>query len=1045
MIRFFTAHPTASNLLMVAFFLLGAFALPMLQRDTFPEFELESVMINVGFPGSSAEEMEKSVGLLIEDAISGVNYIDEVRSSFKEGVASIRVDMAEEGDLDKFHSDIKTAVEGISNLPEEANDPTITLRSWTRSVVSIAVTGPMSVQDLKAYCEQLKRKLMQLPGISLVSVSGFSDRQIRILLDGKKLSKYGISVSDVANAISSQNIDLPVGTIQSKEKEILLRFNERSRSLHEFRDVAILGGSDGMEVKLSEIAIIQDVFEKDEEKIELNGERAGLLTISKPKTADSLRVYEVVEKFVEEERLSVPEGIKLTITKDYASIIKKRLEILFSNGWQGLLLVFLTMWFFFSFRLSFWVTMGLPVSFMGTFFVMNYFGMTLNLMTSVALIIALGLLMDDAIVISENIATHLQSGKNSVQAVVEGVTEVSGGVISSFLTTACIFIPLAFIEGRMGTVLGVISIMLIIVLGISLIEAFLILPSHLAHALHNHRMDAPGKFRRAVESSIAFVRERIVGKLVDIAINWRYLTFGVVVMVSIISVGMLVSGKLKFRAFPRMEGDTLEARILLPQGTPLAQTETVVDRVIEALKRVNKQMTPLQPDGKELVENISVSYGRNSDSNETGAHQATVYADLLPPESRTSNIRQVQGRWKREIGVIPDLVSLNITQPSRGPAGVAIRIRLMGEDLNTLKEASEELQEWLAGIDGIYNLFDDMRPGKPEIHISLKQGATALGINSNTIARQIRSAFNGTTIDELQIGSENYEVDVRLAPDFKDSISDLENFFITGKNGVQIPISSVAELKPGRGYARIAHVDNFKTLTLQTDVDERIANTKEIIDKLKAEKIPELKQKYPGMKIILKGSMERAQRAGTSMLQLGLLGLLGIFALLSVQFRNYSEPLIIITAIPFSLVGVIWGHVFMGLAFTIPSMLGFVSLSGVVVNDSILLVLFLRNCRQKGMAVIEAAKQASRQRFRAVMLTSVTTIAGLFPLLTEPSMHARVLKPIATSLAFGLLSSTFLVLVVIPALYTILHDLNPKVEEDELSEEEKADIQTLQA
>ena len=1022
MIRFIASHPTVANILMIALIVIGLFALPNLNRETFPEFELERIQISVANSGSTAEEMEESVGQPIEDALAGIKHIDEIRATFQEGMASIVVDMADGGDLQTFLDDIRTEVDAITTLPSEANDPLIQILNRSTGVVSIAVTGSMSVQDLKEYCELLKRKLQRLPEISLVSVNGFSDRQIQIHLDGKKLSMLSLSVTEIADAISNQSFDLPVGSLETQDQEILLRFTEKSRSISEFANIVILSGATGAEVKLGEIATIEDRFELDENKTIFNGSRAGFVSVSRPKTGDSLEVYKVVEAFVKQEQAIAPQNVSLALTQNFASIIEDRLMLLLTNGWQGLLLVFLSMWLFFSFRLSFWVTMGLPVSFLASFFVMLQIGYTLNMMTTLALIIAIGLLMDDAIVIAENIAAHLQRGKSSVDAVTDGIKEVYGGGISSFLTTAFIFIPLGFIEGGMGRVLGVVSITLIIVLAFSLIEAFLILPNHLAHSLRKNNLSRPGKIRSFIEGMMTILREKILGSIVDRAVRWRYLTIGVAVMVFIISIGMLVSGKLKFKAFPDIEGDMVETRILFPQGTPLERTESAVNRVVTALKKVNDELTPLQNRQNPLVENIIVNYGKNSDSNESGAHQATVHAELLDPELRTSTLNQIQMKWRRAIGAVPDVITINVTPPVRGPAGVAIKVLLKGEDIDQLKLASLELSEWLNQIDGVYNVFDDLRPGKPEIRMYLSRGATVLGVNGKMIANQVRSAFYGTNVTEIPIGRESYEVNVRLQPQDRDEITDFENYSIKGPQGGRIPITNVVNLTSGRGYSRIAHVDGYTTLTLQADVDDQTANTAEIINRLKTEFFPQLNEQFPEIQTTLKGQMQRAQTAGASMGQLGFLGMLGIFGLLSFQFRNYTEPLVIMSAIPFALIGAIWGHILMDIPFTIPSMLGFISLAGVVVNDSILLVMFIKMQEKKGIGVVKSAQQASRVRFRAVFLTSLTTIAGLSPLLVEKSMHAIVLKPIATSLGFGLLASTVLVLVALPCIYTILYD-----------------------
>ncbi len=1024
MIAFFARHPTAGNLLMLFLAVLGLSALPGLQRETFPDFAAQEVQIGVAWPGASAEDVEEAICQRLEDAIDGINEVEEMRCEAREGVATAVVEMAEGGDIRRFLDDVKSEVEAITSFPDEAEAPVIKELGRTDRVVAIAITGPMSDSDLKAYAEQVKDRLQQLPEVSQVEVQGFSDHQLRIEIPAELLLRYRLSLSDIASAVERQGIDLPAGTLETDQRDLLLRFTDLRRSPEELADLVVVSAESGSEIRLGDIARISDRFQLDEEQVRFNGRRAAVLQILKTKQQDTLVVRDAVKAFLDRTlRPTAPAGVSFTLTQDRSAIVRDRLQLLLKNGAQGLVLVFLVMWLFFQGRFAFWVAMGLPVSFLGALYLMGLLGLTINMITMVALLIAIGLLMDDAIVISENIATHLRRGKSAMQAAIDGTRQVAPGVISSFLTTVSVFGPLAFLAGHMGKVLQFIPMVLILVLTISLIEAFLILPHHLAHALKHHENET-SRFRRAFDRRLIHFRDHTMGHLVDWAVHYRYWFIGGILALFLISLGMLIGGKLKFQSFPDIEGDIIEARLLLPQGTPLWRTEQAVQRIVAGLKATDAFYTPLQPNGERLVRNIQVRFNNNADAGEKGPHVATVTADLLTAERRQgATLDDIVNRWREETGEIPDLLALNFKEPVIGPGGKPIEIRLTGPDLHELKQASLELQAWLARYRGVFDLSDDLRPGKPELRMKLRDGSLALGLDASTIASQLRAAFYGRTAREIQVGPEAYEIDVRLADPDRDSLSDFQSFRVRTPAGEMVPLSSVVEISEGRGFARIQRVDGRRTLTVTGDLDTRVANAREIINHTRANFLPGLLQKYHGIRSNIEGEAKQSAKTGASMLRAFGIGLVGIFILLSFQFRSYVEPLVVMSIIPMALIGVIWGHLLMGQDLTMPGLIGFTSLSGIVVNDSILLVEFLKLRAREGHPVVEAAKLASRERFRAVLLTSITTIAGLTPLLLEKSMQAQVLIPLAVSIVFGLLATTMLVLLVVPAMFSILDDL----------------------
>ncbi|MES9930155.1 MAG: efflux RND transporter permease subunit, partial [Candidatus Thiodiazotropha sp. 6PDIVS] len=780
----------------------------------------------------------------------------------------------------------------------------------------------------------------------------------------------------------------------------------------------------GATIRLGDIAKITDRFDRNEEKILFNGKRAAVLDIAKTRSQDILEVLKTIESFVEQENQQAPQGIQLSLTQDRASVVQDRLDMLVVNGIQGLIAVFLVLWLFFSLRYSFWVTMGLPVSFLGALFVLPLFDVTINMISMVGLLIGIGLLMDDAIVIAENIASRMSKGDKPLHAAITGVQQVLPGIASSFATTLMVFGSLAFISGDIGQILRIMPIVLIIVISVSLLEAFLILPHHLSHSLAHMSNKPESRFRQAFEKRFAGFRDNWFGPLVDRAVDYRYLTLGIVFMMLILSIAIPASGQLKFVGFPDLDGDVLEARVLLPQGTPLSRTEDVVEHITKALERTNQAFIPKQPDGQSLVRNVTVIYGQNPDAYETGPHVARVVADLLSAEIRDARLDDVVNLWREETGQLSDVISVKFTEPVFGPGGRPIDLRLLGYDLDRLKQASNELQAWLNKYQGVNDLSDDLRPGKREFRLHLKPSAGVLGLDGQQVSEQVRTAYQGMKIDEFQVGPETYEVNLRLVASDRVDAEDLYNLSIAGGDGRLIPLSTVAEIEEVRGWARINRVDRQRTVTIQGDVDRTQANAQELLAVAQTEFIPGLLKRYPDIHYDVQGESKESAKTGQSIGRNVLMGLIGVYMLLALQFKGYVAPLTVMLVIPAALIGVMFGHMALGLDLTMPSIIGMASLFGVVVNDSILLVVFIRDQSIRGVVIVEAAKRAARARFRPILLTSISTIAGLTPLLLEKSLQAQILIPLAASIAFGLTAATLVALFLVPAVYCILDDFD---------------------
>lgn len=1020
MLRYMTAHPTAANLLMLLMLLAGFMALPELNRETFPEVKQYEVDVSVVYPGATPGDVEQGICKPLEDALDGISYTDEKRCQARSGVGIMTLKMLEAGDFVQFKDDINSAIDSIDNFPAQSETAVVTELGRTQKVVTLALTADLPRRELKTLAEQIKQRMAQTGAIPLVEIQGFSQREFQVQIPQHNLRQYGLSLQDIANRLSQQDVDVPAGKITTRDTDYQIRFNDERRTSRELAELVILRGEQYGELRLGDIATVRDSFADQDSNILFNGQPAAFLVISKNTLDDSLNVLAATQAFVDQEQRRLPGEVSLQLTEDNTSLISDRLQLLGKNAWQGLLLVFLVMWLFFGTRYAFWVVMGLPVSFLASALVFSYLGVSINMISMVALLLALGILMDDAIVISESIGAHIKQGKKPLQAAIDGTQQVARGVFSSFLTTFCVFSGLLLMEGNIGQVLVVVPIVLLTVIVVSLIEAFFILPNHLYHSLEHQTRKGPSAFTQRFDQGFDRVRagmDRLVSRLIRI----RYAFVGGVVALLLVSISLLAGGVIHFSAFPAVEGDQLQARIIMPSGTPLAKTEQVVARLQQQLQQAAAPLNDRQ--SGDAINSVAVKYGQNKDAFETGPHLATLNVDLLTAEQRNYSLHELKQAWQHAAAELPEPWQIVIAEPSFGLAGRAIEIRLRGDDLDQLATASYQLQHFLTGYPGVNNLMDDLRPGLPEFNLKLKEGAYSLGLNAQTIATQLRAAYQGAKATELNIGAENYEVIVELDAASRSDLLSFENFpIIHPQTGVAIPLNTVADIIPVRGFARIHRIDNQRTVTVLGDVDTRQNNVVAILTDLQNGWLIDFKQQYPAIEVSLKGEIEEGAKTQNSMRRAMLMALVGVFILLSFQFRSWIEPVIVMINIPLALIGVIWGHWLMGLDLTMPSMLGFVSLAGIVVNDSILLVEFVKVRVAEGMSIHAAAAKASHDRFRAVLLTSLTTIAGMTPLLFETSLQAQILIPLATSIIFGIASSTLLVLFVVPCLYTILED-----------------------
>ena len=1020
MIRWFTGHPTASNLLLIVMLAVGIFAAPTLLRETFPDYSPTEAQITIAYRGASAADVEDAICLRISDALKGVTNLEELTCSAQDNVASAVAKMSPGGDVGRFLDEVDSEINAITDFPANADAAIINQLFTTDLVSALAVYGEMSLADLESYGNTLEQRLFDIDNVAAVKVKGLSQRQWQIEISSESLQQYGLSVNDISRLVRQQNIDMPLGTLTTDAQNVQLRFVNQSRSIEDLQNLVVLSGNAGAEISLGSIATITETFDLEEEKVLFNGHRAMIFEIHKNKESDAIKVMADITDFLEAEQAAMGDGVTLTITQDMTSIVEDRLKMLVKNGIMGLILVAVTMSLFYRPRLAIWAILGLPIAFAGAFAVMAAFGLSLNMITLVGLLVAIGIVMDDSVVITDSIFDSVAHGKSALESVTQGVKQVLPGVLSSFLTTIAVFGPLSFLSGELGTVLEVMPIVLLAALAASLIEAFWILPHHLKAPIAHVVANEPSRFAKSFDAGVEVFREG-VGKIADFSVKFRYSMLALLIIALFGSVGFFAGGNIKMEAMPDMEGDVIEARLLLPQGTPLSRTEEAVAQVVDALMRINDDLE--QPDKQDLVQAVQVRFNENLSAGESGPHVATIGVDLLTAEARATSLDVLIPLWLEEIGAIYGLINMTIQEPGFGPAGIPIEIRIQGDDLDQMKLASGELVEYLNGYVGVFNVMDDLRPGKPQRQYSLSDGASALGFTSESVASQLRSGMLGDIVDSLQLGDQNIEITVSQSDAERTSLDSLNSALITSRTGQSVPLDVVTNFTEAREWAKITLIDGVRTVTVEANVDAGKANAGALVGDIQKNWLPDAVATYPDLEFTFLGQVASTAETAKSIARGLGIGMLGIFLILSFQFRSYIEPLIVMLAIPLALIGSIWGHVLMGYDISMPSLIGAASLAGIVVNNSILLMQYINKYRLEGVPTLIAAGRASRARTRPIFISTATTIAGMLPLLAETSAQAASIIPLVISLVFGLLTSTTLVLLVLPSLYVILDDI----------------------
>jgi multidrug efflux pump subunit AcrB len=1006
-------HSVAANLLMVLFLIGGIILLNRIKKEVFPDFDLDIVNITVPYPGASPEEVERGVILAIEEAVQGLEGVNEVTASAKEGVGTVTVEIIEGEDIQRLARDIQNEVDRISSFPEEAEDPRVVIAQRRRYVVSLALYGGQSEWILREMAEDIRDRLIQDPDITQVDFEGVRNFEISIEIPLATLRAYNLTIDEVARLIRRTSVELPGGAIKSEGGDILVRVKERRDYGHEFGKIPIITNNDGSRVLLEDIAAIKDGFEETDNFATYNGKPAVMIQVYRVGDQTPISVSDAVRRQVEIINQILPPGLALEARNDLSDIYRQRMDLMMRNGYLGLGLVFILLAVFLEARLAFWVSLGIPISILGAFVFLPFMNVSINLITMFAFIITLGIVVDDAIVVGENIYYYRQSGLGWSEAAVRGAREIAMPITFSVLTNMVAFMPMMFVPGFMGKIFKYIPLVVIAVFSVSLIESLFVLPCHIGHRRRSNPSGLLGWLMtgqaRFSKSFSRFIKTKY-GPFLELALRYRYLTLSIGLAVLILTVAYVKSGRMGFELFPKVESDYAMVTAELPFGTAVQKTERVQQILVEAAQQVVQENG-----GKNLVQGIfSVIDG----------NLAKVRAYLTPPDVRPISTAKLSDLWRERVGVITGLEFLKFESDAGGPGrGSAISIELSHRRINTLEQASAELAEALASFPNVSDIDDGYSLGKQQIDFQIKPAGRSLGLRSQEVARQIRNAYYGAEVLRQQRGRNEIKVIVRLPKEERALEYNLEQMILRTPSGREIPLHEAVSLKRGRAYTTIDRRNGRRVVTVSADVKPR-SQADQVLRSLTADTLSALQQKYPGLTYSFEGRQADRRDSMQSMMRGLLMALIVIYAMLAVPFNSFIQPLIIMMSIPFGIVGAVLGHLIMGYSLSVMSTFGVVALSGVVINDALVLIDFANRKRLDGMNEHDAIHGAGIHRFRPVMLTTLTTFGGLAPMIFETSRQARFLIPMAVSLGFGILFATVITLLLVPSLYLIVDDVH---------------------
>lgn len=1028
-ITWFVRNPVAANLLMIAIIIMGFYSLvKKVPLETFPAFEQAIVNIAVSYPGATPREVEQGVTLRIEDGISDLPGVESITSRSDEGRTLVTVEIRKRYNTTVVLNEIKSRIDRITNFPEEAERPVVEQVIRVRDVITVVIEQERNDEVvLRQSTERIRDEILSLPNVTQVSMGGIRDWEISITLPQAVLSQYGLTINDVAKAIRASSQDIPGGSIKAQSGEILIRTLGQAYQKQDYAAISIISRKNGAVVRLGDIAEINDGFDEDPLYSRFDKKNAAFINIARVGDQSAIEVADAVINYINESKHTLPAGLSLSYWRDSSKVVKARINTLTYSLVQGIGLVLLLLALFLRPDLAFWVSIGVPISFLGALAVMPFIGVTLNLVSMFGFILVLGIVVDDAIVTGENVYAHLQKHSDGVRAAVEGTKEIAVPVTFGVLTTVAAFFPLLMIDGARGKIFAQIPLVVIPVLLFSLIESKFVLPSHLQHMKLRKKRNFLTRIQQKISRGLELFIEKVYSPILNVLLNWRYLTLAFFIAVLILTISFVVSGRYKYTFFPRIQSEVITATLKMPEGTAIEITEKYLNRILETAEILKQKY--IEPDTKEpLIQHILQSVGsagfRPKPNISGKSYLGMVSFEILPPEKRSLIIstREIVAEWRKLIGPVPGVKELSFFA-ELGRGGDPINVQLKGHNFEELNALAQKVKDKLGEYEGLYDIKNSFEGGKDEVQLHIRPEAEQLGLNLSLIGTQVRHAIYGTEAQRIQRDLSEVKVMVRLPKNERVSLPDLKNIRIRTPAGAEVPLSEVAEIKFGVGTSTITRKNRQRTINITADLNKEKIDANSVASDLK-EWLPKLLQNHPNVKFDLEGEQREQKKFGKSLKFGFLVALVIIYILLAIPFGSYIQPLMVMSIIPFSVIGVIGGHVIMDISLSISSAMGVLALIGVVVNDSLVLVDYTNKRIKEGLSVDKAIRIAGGARFRPILLTSLTTFAGLTPLIMEKSTQAQFLIPMAVSLGFGILFATMLTLVLIPTFYLIMEDFS---------------------
>ena len=1032
-------NPIAANLLMALVFLLGLYSVNNIKKEVFPTFPSEVLNIVVPYPGGSPQEVEESILIKIEEAIEDIDGIKEIRSQATSSAGTVTVIIMPGQNINDLLNKVTVRVNSISSFPGNAEKPIITEQLSRSTVLTLSIYGDLEERQLKQLADEVRNELLATPGITQIDIDGTRDYEISIELSKEKLLKHHLSFDDVSAAVRAQSINLPSGNIRSDNGTLNIRTENQAYNARDFNEFILISRVDGTRIKLGDLAEVNDGFEEQALLSVFNGSPAISLKIYSIGKQNALDISEQVHRYAEEKSQTLPETVKLAAWADRSDILKSRINLLLKNALQGGLLVMLTLALFLQPSVALWVILGIPFAFLGTLFLISTpsIDLSINVISLFGFILVLGIVVDDAIVTAESAYATLEEENDGLNSILKGVKRVTQPTVFGVITTIIAFSPMLFIQSGMGRFFSVMAPVVILCLILSLIETKLILPAHLKHIRVKKEQDAPEKsswffpfnliqnalsslsaylirIQQAVNSGMLSFIAHVYSPALHKAIRHRYITLAGFISILIITAAMLPSGWVRFVFFPNVPSDTIRATLEMPIGTSYKQTHAYAERINKAAIKLNSTLIAELNSEKNIIKHISTEA-----SNDT---QVRFSAELMPSTQRTTSSIDIANRWRALVGELPGVKELSF-EARIGHIGTPIDIQIQGENLEELRNAANDLSKRLRTYDGVFDVRDTFGSGGTEVHISLTKLGQSLGLHQYELARQVRQAIFGEEIQRIQRGRHEVRVYTRYPNSDRNDIDALYNIWIHLPNGEEIPLKQVARFESRPGISTIHRMNRHRTVNVKANIDKTRLDPGAVINKLQASLLPDLLKQYPSIQFVLEGEA-KDQADNLKTLSFGFaIVLVLIYAALAIPLRSYFQPLYIMSAIPFGIVGALLGHYITDKALSILSIIGILALSGIVVNDSLVLVDDINQRIKSGVNKLEAVIHAGERRFRAVILTSLTTFMGLIPLLLERSIQAQFLIPMATSVAFGIVFATSVTLILLPVLFYIINDL----------------------